>query len=35
MKDGENRTDKTSVAVVGFVAGVLTVLLVLFVTKGC
>ena len=35
MGDNENRTNKTSIALVGFVAGVLTVVLVVFATKGC
>lgn len=35
MKDNENKAGKTSVAIVGFAAGVLTVILVLFATKGC
>jgi hypothetical protein len=35
VKDKENRANKISIALVGFVAGVLTVLLALFATKGC
>jgi hypothetical protein len=35
MNDKENRASKTSVALVGFAAGVLTVLLVLFALRGC
>jgi hypothetical protein len=35
MKDNEHKASKISVAVVGFAAGVLTVILVLFATKGC
>jgi len=35
MKDNENKPNNTSFAVVGFVAGVLTVLLVLFAMRGC
>lgn len=35
MKDGEDKANKTSLALVGFAAGVLTVLLVLFALKGC
>ena len=34
-RDNENKPDKTSLAIVGFVAGVLTVLLVLFAMRGC
>ena len=35
MKDGENETNKASIAIIGFAAGALTVLLVLFALKGC
>ncbi len=35
MKHNQNKPNKNSFAVIGFVAGVLTVLLVLFATKGC
>jgi hypothetical protein len=35
MKDKGNKPNKTSFAIVGFVAGVLTVLLVLFAMRGC
>jgi hypothetical protein len=35
MKDDKNNTNKTSIAIVGFAAGVITVLLVLFSLKGC
>jgi hypothetical protein len=35
MKDSEDKANKTSLALVGFAAGVLTVLLVLFAIKGC
>ena len=35
MKEDENKANKTSIALVGFAAGVITVLLVLFATKGC
>jgi len=35
MKDDENKADKTSFAIVGFVCGVLTVILLLFAMKGC
>lgn len=35
MKGDENKPDKASFAVVGFVAGALTVLLVLLALRGC
>jgi hypothetical protein len=35
MKDQENKSNRTSFAVIGFAAGVLTVLLVLFSLRGC
>ncbi len=35
MKDSENKTNKTSFAIVGFTFGVLTVLLVVLALKGC
>lgn len=35
MKDNENRTNKSAILLVGFVCGVLTVLLVVFALKGC
>jgi hypothetical protein len=35
MKDDEDKVNKTSIAIVGFGAGVITVLLVLFSLKGC
>ena len=35
MKDGEHKVDKTSLAIVGFAAGIVTVLLVLLALKGC
>jgi hypothetical protein len=34
MKDNENK-NKASLAIVGFVAGVLTVVIIVFVMKGC
>jgi hypothetical protein len=35
MSDNEKRPSKVSIALVGFVAGVLTVVLVVFATKSC
>ncbi|MDQ1707298.1 MAG: hypothetical protein QOJ88_509 [Pyrinomonadaceae bacterium] len=35
MNDNPNKTNKTSFAIVGFVAGALTVALVFFALKGC
>jgi hypothetical protein len=35
MKDNEKSTNKTTFALVGFVCGVLTVLMVVLVMKGC
>lgn len=35
MKDSETKSNTTSFAIIGFVAGVLTVILVVFATKGC
>jgi hypothetical protein len=35
LMGNETRPNKTSLAVVGFAAGVLTVLLVLFAMRGC
>jgi hypothetical protein len=35
LHDKENKSSKTSIALGGFVAGVLTVLLVFFAMKGC
>lgn len=35
MKDNEKKANKTTVAVVGFVAGVITVILVVFAMRGC
>jgi hypothetical protein len=35
MKESEDKADKTSLALAGFAAGVLTVLLVLFALKAC
>jgi len=35
MKNNEPKTNKTSLAVVGFAGGVLTVILVVLAMKGC
>ena len=35
MKDKENKSNTTSFAIIGFVAGVLTVILVVLATRGC
>lgn len=35
MKDNENKPDKPKLVFVGFVAGVLTVVIIVFVMKGC
>ncbi len=35
MQDNEKKTIKSSLAIVGFVAGFVTVLLVLLVVRGC
>lgn len=35
MKDVENKPNKTSIAIVGFAAGVLTVILVVLAIRGC
>ena len=35
MKDKENKSTKGSIALVGFAAGVLTVVLVVLAMKGC
>ena len=35
MKDKETKSNKSSIALVGFVAGAVTVLLVFFAMKGC
>lgn len=35
MGDNEKRANKTSVAIVGFVAGILTVVLVVLALRGC
>lgn len=35
MSDSENRANKTSFAIVGFAAGILTVVLVVLALRGC
>jgi hypothetical protein len=35
MNDNEPKTTKSSVAIVGFVAGIVTVVIVFLVLKGC